>query len=186
MNTLAFRSIDYAGNQEIAQSIQVPIDTSPPEARLAFDPNRRSIVLNAHDAASGLDRFSPIVLSVGLHTYVVGDMAGHTLAVSIDDRRGTGFETISVRSLSTDGDASPPPANVLSVLWSGDSALTRLTQFINVSGQIWSRAIWSDQTDETDIITFRAPRHWQFVRLPGLVSLRLIVGEQGLDFQTQP
>jgi predicted extracellular nuclease len=183
VTTLLYRSKDHVGNQEIAQSLDVKIDRIAPEADLSFDPAQRRIELIGSDTGSGLGSVSPAVLSKGVRAYVITDVAGHTLSLSLRDIKLGPLETVSVLGLTYDSAATiVPTANLLSAAWNTGSILRTVDQVVAKDDNFWANASWLKLFDRTTVISRRLPNPVSVTHLPGLVSLHLITHNGALDF----
>lgn len=193
--TLTWFATDNAGNAEAPHTLVLRIDDTPPEVFIRFDPESRQLLVFATDALSGApsNPVAPVASSQKgdrqTEDYVVSDLAGNTLELTLvvdRDRRST---QASVESLRYNG-ASPlrVQPNRIAAAWdTGRSdTLRELVQAVQLAPPSPSElAQWEpddrdhDGDDGRTTIVIGPPR--RVVVVPGLALLTLSTGAGSLS-----
>ena len=104
--TLSFFATDNAGNQEVAKTLTVRIDKTPPEAVVQFD-RAGNLQVVGTDALSGVPAAptlsTAVVGAVQTRTSTVTDAAGNTLVLVVQVKQELGDEKATLVSLQYNG-----------------------------------------------------------------------------------
>ena len=181
ITTIQYYSTDSAGNVETVQSLTIKIDTTAPEAVLAFSPTTGDIAL------TGRDNLSPVTV---MAPYTLTDEAGNTtiLAMDASKRESKNAKNASMHAslsvISYAVAATIPysfPPNAMTYGWQTDKkpAFSNLEQKIQVGDVIIQALSTGAKSDETKIIVNGELQSKE----SGLVLLRLVTNKGKLDVE---
>ncbi len=197
---ILFRSVDVAGNVEIAKSQLINISQIAPEAGIYYDPETKDLkvvgydalggTINAtyteHDLRGGDGRGSGEDRGEGdrrcangawkLRIYSLADEAGNALELAIKTKRKGKEIKAAILSLSYNGDdAIEAPENELKFEWSvdKDEAIRMLNQSIELKGAGLAKAHYDRKKDETSINVKNGVEKPISISKRGLLLLRI-------------
>lgn len=167
IHSLQYHSTDYAGNIEPVKSLEIKIDTIPPEATIRFNPDQKNIRID------GVDMNPTTVLRSG-KVYTVKDQAGHTLEMNFSQLDiGKSVIVAALSSLRYDGNTAivfGKQSYILGYRWSLKNGVVKdLTQAVSRGWQLIMKATYISATGTTVISQPGKVNQ----TLPGLVILSM-------------
>jgi hypothetical protein len=164
----------------------IQIDTTAPEAYLAFDPGTDAVELFGTDSGSGVPSGSVSPVSVSGHelTYKIVDAAGNSLVVVLEQTGKAKDVQIQVVSLSYDGDAAvTAPKNDLEWSWTlAKGALSTLTQDLRVGAKKAKVHVVADYSANTGKTTIHSGGQTSKRSGLVLVTVATAAGKLVLDY----
>ena len=180
--TLSFFATDNAGNQEVAKTLAIRIDRTPPEAVVQFD-RAGNLQVVGKDGLSGVPAApavsTAVVGGVQTRTYTITDAAGNTLVLVAQVKPEPGEAKATLVSLQYNGGPVLAPA-------------LNQAKFESVSNLDGSQTIEQVMTVGTDEVKaeFQSATNQTTIRhgttsvvRPGLVLLQLVTARGQLSIQ---
>lgn len=178
IHTLKFYSIDYFGNQEATNTIQIKIDKTAPEATVSFN------LYSSDLEILGTDNLSKTkVVQVNDKTYTITDEAGNFTKLSFSKiKEKSRLVQARLESIlySTGGVYKLPKTN-LAYIWDPFRNYV-INQIIEVRQGFFVYANYDKRTNKTEIIYTAWGGKVQKIKLDGLKIIKLLTKKGELDY----
>jgi hypothetical protein len=181
ITTILYHSIDRAGNTESLNTLDFKIDKTPPEAKIYFDKDNKTLKIE------GVDNLSSTQVTQGSPLFTIQDEAGHTLKLVFEEIEQKNKKiNAELQSLKYNSDPIIQVAETeLEFKWvlNQDRSIKRLMQQIEVEDQFEIRAEFNGRKNETEIKVKTKGKKETKQTLPGLVIVKLNTKAGDLDFE---
>ena len=149
---LEFYSVDKDENIEEIKSIELDIDTSPPETQTQFDIQKQDLVITGVDA-SGEPSIETVSLSKNTEQITMTDKLGNILIVTNTDRDHGPNAVMSISSLSYNGLLITLDSNKLRVQYNldKDGNIKIFKQIFEIKGTVKIQLDYDLATNTTTV-----------------------------------
>jgi pimeloyl-ACP methyl ester carboxylesterase len=178
IHTLAYYSIDNAGNQEIATTTIIKIDKTFPEARIMISTSTKDLSI------TGLDTMSSTTVSKTATSTEITDEAGNVTKL-VFQRTYSGKVLTYARLLSIQYGVSSPitlPTSFLYVWNPFTNPTTLISQTITVDKTYLIQALYNKPKNKTTIIVLKKNTPTQREMLSGLVPIALTTSQGAMEY----
>lgn len=177
--TLYYRSVDRAGNIEPMQSVEIKIDTTPPEAEIWFDLTLKDLVVN------GRDNLSTVTVVDTDETVTLTDTAGNTTELIFKERNRRRALSATLLNMRYNGvDSLEDLRNKLVFHWDYDRLghLNRLVERVVVKKEFGVTVTYTHKSGVSKIIE-RCPGERAIkTEKAGLVLLKTLTNNGNLIY----
>lgn len=180
VSSILYRSEDFLGNQEVAKTLEIKIDKTPPEAVMYFDTTSRTLKVE------GTDTVSVVVVTRDNKNFLVQDDAGNTLKLLFDTLKQDGQQIkAELQSLQYNGSLVRLPRTEIAYEFSWykkTQKIRELIQKIDVKGEFRIEAQYNGRQNITKLEIEKPKVRKQKIELEGLVIIRLVTHGGALGF----